>query len=319
MYAMCEFIESGIVSGTYAVAFVLAVEMLGPSKRVFGGSLIACSYTLGEVLLGFIAMYALNFRLLVRVVYCPMLLILVYFWCIPESVRWLWVNGRKKEAVDIIMKAAVTNKIKLSDKTMELIDEIRQSKTSVDASVDQGYQSRNLLAANTQLSDKRSEMKKVLRSRILLLRIANCFLVWMTCAFVYYGLSLNAVSLAGNKFLNFMLVCTAEIPGFFITNFLSGRIGRKWTLSSSLIVCGLSCIGSQYVPVDFATVRLGLFLLGKAAITVSFTVLYVLSTEMFPTSLRNSLVLICSTVGRIGSMSAPQTPLLVRNSKSVLL
>lgn len=315
MYAICEFIDSSIVAGTYAIAFVLAMEMLGPSKRVFGGTLIACSYTVGEVLLGFIAMYTLNFRLLVRVVYCPMLLVLIYFWFIPESVRWLWVNGRNQEAVDIVVKAAETNKIKLTDETLGLIYSCggSQSKTSAGTSNDQSDQTKPIQNKNTESSGKSDEMRKLFRSRILLLRIANCFLVWMTCAFVYYGLSLNAVSLAGNKFMNFMLVCTAEIPGYFVTNLMTGRIGRKWTLSLSLFVCGLSCIGSQYIPVaNYAGIRLCLFLLGKAAITVSFTTLYVFTSEMFPTSLRNSLVLICSTVGRIGSMSAPQTPLLVR-------
>lgn len=308
MYVICEFIDASIISGTYAIAFVLAVEMLGPSKRVFGGTLIACSYTIGEVLLGLTAMYALNFRLLVRIVYCPMLLVLLYFWFIPESLRWLWVNGRNKEAVDVVIKAAKTNKVKLSDETLNMIYnyELSQSNTTLASSNDETYQKNS-----TQGSEKSQEIRKLLRSRILLLRIANCFLVWISCALIYYGLSLNAVTLAGNKYLNFMLVCTAEIPGYIVTNLISGRFGRKWSLCSSLIVCGISCIGSQYMPIEQSFARLALFLLGKAAITVSFTVLYVFTSEMFPTSLRNSLILVCSTVGRIGSMSAPQTPLLV--------
>lgn len=301
MFAICEFVGSAVVAGTYAIAFVLAMEMLGARKRVFGGTLIACSFSIGEVLVGFVAMYALNFRLLVRLVYCPVILVLAYFWFIPESVRWLWVNGRNVEAVDIIVRVAEVNKIKLSDKNMELINNVRQSKISLDVSVD------------TQSPNNSSEIKKVFRSRILVLRLLNCFLIWMTCALVYYGLSLNAVSLAGNKFLNFMLICTAEIPGFVVTNLLSGRIGRKWTLSLSLFVCGLSCIATPFIPTDSGSiVELSLFFVGKAAITVSFTVLYVFTSEMFPTSVRNSLVLICSMVGRIGSMAAPQTPLLVR-------
>lgn len=301
MFVILEFVGSGIVAGTYAIAFVLAMEMLGARKRVFGGTLIACSFSLGEVLVGFVAMYALNFRLLIRLLYCPVILVLAYFWFIPESVRWLWVNGRNVEAVDIIVKVAEVNKIKLSDKNMELITNVRQSKMSLDVSVD------------TQSPNQSSELKKVFRSRILVLRLLNCFLAWMTCALVYYGLSLNAVTLAGNKFLNFMLVCTAEIPGYVVTNLLSGRIGRKWTLSLSLFVCGVSCIATPFIPENSSsTVQLSLFFIGKAAITVSFTALYVFTSEMFPTSVRNSLVLICSMVGRIGSMAAPQTPLLVR-------
>lgn len=36
-------------------------------------------------------------------------------------------------------------------------------------------------------------------------------------ALVYNGLSLNSVSLSGNKFLNFILVSLIEIPGYTIT------------------------------------------------------------------------------------------------------
>jgi hypothetical protein len=58
---------------------------------------------------------------------------------------------------------------------------------------------------------------------------------------------------------------------------------------------------------------MALFLLGKFSITISFTVVYVYTTEMFPTELRHSLLGVCAMVGRIGSMVAPQTPLLVSN------
>lgn len=40
------------------------------------------------------------------------------------------------------------------------------------------------------------------------------------------------------------------------------------------------------------------------------------TAEMFPTEIRHSLLGICSMFGRIGSMVAPQTPLLVRANKS---
>lgn len=52
-------------------------------------------------------------------------------------------------------------------------------------------------------------------------------------------------------------------------------------------------------------------MLGKFAITISFCVVYVVTAEMFPTKVRQSMVSYGSTFGRVGSMLAPQTPLLV--------
>lgn len=53
-------------------------------------------------------------------------------------------------------------------------------------------------------------------------------------------------------------------------------------------------------------------LLAKLCVTISFTVIYVLSTELFPTSVRATLFATCATMGRVGSVLAPQTPLLGR-------
>lgn len=64
---------------------------------------------------------------------------------------------------------------------------------------------------------------------------------------------------------------------------------------------------------DYDTAKLIVFLAGKFAITVAFTVVYVFTAELFPTELRHSMLGTCSMVGRIGSIIAPQTPLLVSN------
>lgn len=45
---------------------------------------------------------------------------------------------------------------------------------------------------------------------------------------------------------------------------------------------------------------------------MSFGTLYIYTVEIFPTNLRQSLLSVCSMFGRIGSMVAPQTPLLAK-------
>jgi hypothetical protein len=62
---------------------------------------------------------------------------------------------------------------------------------------------------------------------------------------------------------------------------------------------------------ELGLVQLLLFLLGKFGITISFAVVFVFTAELFPTELRHSTLACCSMLGRIGSVIAPQTPLLV--------
>lgn len=58
--------------------------------------------------------------------------------------------------------------------------------------------------------------------------------------------------------------------------------------------------------------KLTLFLLGKLGSALCFTGMFTYCLELFPTSVRGSLVGFCNTIGRIGSMLSPLTPLLVR-------
>lgn len=52
-------------------------------------------------------------------------------------------------------------------------------------------------------------------------------------------------------------------------------------------------------------------MIGKMCSSYGIFSVYVVGMEVFPTTSRNSLVNIANTVGRIGSVIAPQTPLLV--------
>lgn len=55
-------------------------------------------------------------------------------------------------------------------------------------------------------------------------------------------------------------------------------------------------------------------MVGKLSITFAFNALYVFTAELFPTGARSSALAACSLVGRLGSVLAPQTPLLVRTA-----
>lgn len=76
-----------------------------------------------------------------------------------------------------------------------------------------------------------------------------------------------------------------------------------------ILICFFSKLNDFFS--DMPTLQLCVYLLGKFGATVAFTVCYIITSEIFPTSLRHSLMGTCSMFGRIGSMVSPQTPLLV--------
>lgn len=48
--------------------------------------------------------------------------------------------------------------------------------------------------------------------------------------------------------MNFIFVASIEIPAQFISWFLMDYIGRKITLSLSLLLTGVFCLGTIFVP-----------------------------------------------------------------------
>lgn len=98
------------------------------------------------------------------------------------------------------------------------------------------------------ISDKRKPIVQVLHSSVILIRLLICSFCWLTNTFVYYGLSLNSVAFAGDKYINFVLVAAVEIPAYCLAWVLTDHIGRKPTLSGSFLLSGVFCLAIQFVP-----------------------------------------------------------------------
>lgn len=288
-FVLMEFITGTCASGIYNVIFVLGMEMVSPRKRVLGGSLIAFLYSTGQVLLAVIAMNTLHFRKLLLALYLPTFVVLTYIWMIPESVRWLLSKDRRKDASEIIFRAARINKRILTDVTIESLC----YHTPPTEDMEHGIKEPIKKYENTFIM--------AIQSRPVFKRLVQCCFCWFSTSLVYYGLSILSVNLHGNKFINFMMFSLAEYPPIIITYFFLDKVGRKYLLCGSLLVSGSACI----IPVLFITGHTNvwrLFLLGmsKCAVTIAFTILYVYTCELFPTNLRQSAMSLCSVFGAVG-------------------
>lgn len=230
-----EFMDAFCASGIYAAGFLLGMELVTPKYRVTGGMIIASFYSIGEALLGLIAWVAPSWRVIVRCIYTPALLVFIYPWIVPESVRWLLAKRKILPAISVLQKTALASGTRLSEDSKNRMLSMNHTESN-ESGIKENYQSSN------------SEYMAILRSPKFILRILNCSFCWITNTFVYYGLSLNSVSIAGNQYLNFILVCLIEMPAYVITYAVVDRIGRKVTLCGSLIICGLTCLLGEFVP-----------------------------------------------------------------------
>lgn len=304
-FLLFEFLDAGVGACTYAASVLLAMEWIGDKDRVLISAIVTAIYPFGQIFLGVVARQTQNFRTMLQIIYSPGFLVITYFWIAPESIRWLIVNGKRERTMKTLKTAARINRTSLSSNTISLLDEKFTE-----------YEMKK--SANTQTDQTKTEncLSDIFKKQIFLMRFIICAFAWMVNAFVAYGISLTSVSLAGDIYINFVVIAIAGIPAMLIMYVLMETCGRRWTLCSSLIISGASIIGSKLLPSSFSVMSITLFFIGKCFITVSFAGLYVYTTELWPTNLRHSIMSLCSTIGRVGSMFAPLAPLLVREMKA---
>lgn len=171
-------------------------------------------------------------RTFILIIYPPSLIFLLYIYLLPESIRWLLTKGRKEEAVEIIMRAAKMNNVTLSEETMKQLTEEK------------------LKPAEQKKEEPHEDglWMQVLRSPIIMKRLAICSWWWITCTFVFYGMAINSVSLAGDKYTNYMLVVSVEVIAVVTNALVLDRVGRKRTLLAAYVVCGFSLVAITFVP-----------------------------------------------------------------------
>lgn len=290
MYITLEFIEPIFGSGIYGAGFILGIETVSAKQRVLGGSIINSMFAFGEFSLGLIAYFVRDWRTLLRIIYIPTFFFASYYWIIPESVLWLLTKGKKDKAICVLKRVGKFNRKTLSESSIKSIH---------------SYSEDNLE------KPKDEDFMLILKNSTLLVRLGLCIFAWITSTLVYYGLSLNSVLIEGNRHMNFMLVCIIEIPAFIVNYFISKQVGRRYTLVAGFLLCGTTVMISGFISSETAWLKLVLFLIGKFSIAVSYLVTYIFTTELFPTSCRHRCMALCSMFGKFGSMTAPQTTLMV--------
>lgn len=237
MFLVFEFLDALLSSMLYPTVFILGIELVGPKKRVLICSLLTIFYTIGEIVLGITAMYINNWRTLVRILYVPGMFLIFYICLLEESVRWLLSQQRNDEALGILEKAARMNK--------KVIDRNGLN---------------NLIKSNDDKMNVNSEEKfPVLRVlRKFSWRIINCSLCWFTNVLVYYGLSLNSVLLSGNKYINFILISAAEIPGNYYSYIFLGIFCKKNCYAKALMLSVRASRRSVHVVCTFVSLWKGI-------------------------------------------------------------
>lgn len=281
-------------AGAYITAFVLTMELVGPSKRTVCGVLIQLSFASGFMA---VAMWGAMIpdRMWLQILYgMHSTLLLGHWWLMDESPRWLWAHGRVAEAIIIVQRGL---KINGSDVQVDAAKLISKSKVQREIKEEKSHGALDLFRTPN------------LRKKTL-----NVCFNWFANSIAYYGLTLNTGNLVSNPYLTLFLSAVMEVPACILVIFTLDRTGRRCLVSACMMIGGVCCIcaaGMTGATGELANiVRITIVLLGKSCVAGSFAVVYNYTAELFPTVVRNTAVGIGSMCARLSSTLTPMIFLL---------
>ncbi|XP_013173687.1 PREDICTED: organic cation transporter protein-like isoform X2 [Papilio xuthus] len=295
MLLVLEFMETALGYGN--ASLVLSLETVSQNSRVVYSCIADILSNFGGAFFGLIAWKIPYWRHMMRAIYAPLLVVVFYIFLVDEGVRWLLAHNKKDEAVRVLNKVAKINNITLSNKAKAMMTKITEERSKAD----QVVQTR---------SEDPPPIFSVLRSKKIVLRIALISVSFFCCMFVYSGSIINSTSISGNKYLNFSAMMLVAVPTRVITALTLTRYGRKTPICVAYCLCAAFFMASAFVPKSMWWASIVFYLAGKMCSSYGLFSMLVVTMEVFPTTSRNSLTNVANTVGRLGSVIAPQAPLL---------
>lgn len=251
--------------------FVLSLEVVGGVWRTVSGVSFLFPVSISYAAIAGIAYLIKNrWRILQLTVSLPgILFLLLLWWPITESPRWLLAVGKRKQYYKVLNAAAKMN-------NRALIEESEEDK-------------RNITGDQNESEEESAGIMDLFKTAHMRKNTLCLFVIWFSVYLVYYGLVLNVGNLGGDLYINSALSGLVEIPALAASILFLVRMGRRWPLCLTLVVGGVACLATLTIDANssYAWVATAFAMLGKLSVSSSNAVMPVFTAELYPTVIRN--------------------------------
>ncbi|XP_044227960.1 solute carrier family 22 member 7-like isoform X1 [Thunnus albacares] len=285
LFAVLRFLTGFGLTGITINSVVLSIEWVDVGHRSFIGVIGSLAWSAGNMLLAGFAFLVNDWRTLIMTVTAPLGFAILTWWWIPESARWLLANGKMEKAQYYLDRCAKFNKRqKLSSKLkLETLSNIQ-------------------ILENQDKNYSYLDLFKTPKMRQLTLLTG---IVWYGVASTYYGISLNISGFGLNMYLTHFIYAAIEVPAKLMVYFLLNIIGRRKCQAGTLLLTGTCIAINIFAPKDLWHVRATVAILGKGLSEASFTTIFLYTTELYPTVVRQNGLGYTSFISRVGVSFAP--------------
>lgn len=102
-----------------------------------------------------------------------------------------------------------------------------------------------------------------------------------------------------------MLSAISLAPGIVLVVFATIHLKRRISAVTTFSITAISLLLMIFIPKDMTSLILALAIIGQIGAYTSFILVYLFTSEVFPTVIRNSAMGFSSMCGRIGGFIAP--------------
>ncbi|EDO31074.1 predicted protein, partial [Nematostella vectensis] len=296
VYASLQFcVGLGMMSFMLSL-FTFGVEIVGPSWRTMAGNLNGMYWASGAFLGILLAYYIRDWQTLTRISVAPMFLFLFFVKAYPDSPRYLLVKGRVEDSMNILMKFGGKGVQPKPEVLRALLEDILRAEKK------------------TVKTEKRYTPLDLIRTPKMRKFMFLMGINWFVTATMDFALYLSVTSLFGDIYLNFFLLQFPTLPLMLIAWVAMKRLGRRVTSITARVLAGLVCLLILAVPQGISQVRTksaSLLSIGGYSISyVTWPTCYLMTSELFPTVLRNTSLATGSICARIAALIAPYIAML---------
>ncbi|AWP05543.1 putative solute carrier family 22 member 7-like [Scophthalmus maximus] len=285
IFAVTRFLTGFGIAGISLIPIVLCIEWVDIKHRTPVAVVMSMDWSVGTVLLPLVAYFVNDWRQLTATVTAPLFLAMITWRLLPESARWLISNGKVNSAHYYLSECAKVNHREqfMADLKPEVLSKV-------------------IFVENQDRKYSYLDLVKTPRLRRLTLLIG---IVWFAVACTYYGISLNVTGFGVNIYLTQFIYGAIELPTKAFIIFSLDKIGRRLNQAGTLVLTGLCIFCSMFIPREMGAYLTAVGAMGKMFAEAAFTTVFLYTTELFPTVIRQNGLGYSSFMARLGVSVSP--------------
>ena len=293
-----------------ALCFVLLSESAGEKYRQLSSIALMVTWGIGELIFVPIAYYFPDWKvLLLYWIAIPLTVqIITYYW-VYESPKFLIMKKRFKEAKNILMKIANVNKLKIDD--FALKEETIINQECYESLLVENLDQDELLSPHRLSENKKKiqDSKKIYtyydlmrypsQLKITLMLCVGYFGIYLT----YYGGIFALDTVGSNIYISAIVINCSELAAYVVSNPIVRYVPRKISFPAGFFAMAICCL--MFLVTTDPTIYMVLAMLTKFFVSINFTIVFIYTAELYPTTVRSLGIGIGTFIGKFGCALAP--------------